>query len=163
MSAIIEIREYHGTNLVSSSVVSTSSAFRSSDTSAAYTGFPIPVPDDGSAKYSYDLPIRLVITQAPDNSISNIRFWKDYEVITGCKFYVDSVAAVFTPADTGTAHAGSDLDNYYDIGHTYNWDIAANLTSGGDQSKILDLIMSVNSAASQGSDNILAHYAYDES
>lgn len=172
MSAQFDINEYHGPNLYSSTLFTTETFFRNVDTADVYTNYPIPVPDTPglplTTNYSYETVVRLVCTQAPDNSVANFRIWKDYvseDDDGGVLFFVGPTDSVFTPAKTNSSYADLACDGAQgnNLGNSWEWDNTTIITDVTHFTHYLVMQIDVTAAAVQGNDNRIFHFAYDES
>lgn len=108
MSATVQIRRLTGQNssITSTDVTAGSAKLGTSDETSASS---VPVPTSGS-NYTYWANFQLNCTVAPDNSLTNIKWWQaDTSFGTGIQGYV-STASVYASA-VGTAGSSGSLLN----------------------------------------------------
>jgi hypothetical protein len=155
------LREYHGTNLNSSSYVVSEVGFKNQDTSGAYGSFPIAIPDDaGTFNYSYEMVVALVCTVAPDVSCSNFKIWCD-GAETGVRFMQGSSNNGTTPSQNLSTKATSNIIDHLGIANADQWDMDS-YSAVTNKTNYLYLQLRTSSDAISGVESGLWHYKYDE-
>lgn len=88
MAAVIEIRSAHGLNAGNPATQAAVSSirFKTADNDDADTSNPLVKPTSGTT-YSYEKWLKLQVTQAPDNSLTNLRFHRSSGTFTGITDY----------------------------------------------------------------------------
>ena len=151
MPAVVEIRSAHGGTDGSpgSENAVTSVRFKSADNDTADTNNPLVRPSSGT-NYSFEKWIRLYVTTAPDNNLTNLRFHRasgtpstgisDYygEVsqATGYKVPVGTLSSYATnPVPTTATTLTNDNGTFTGTGHygpwiVLQWRVASNASPG---------------------------------
>jgi len=108
----------------------------------------------------------LKVTNAPANSVDNIRFWSaGKEIGSGATMYVGSTSVPSTPTTNQSTIADTDAITYTDSDNSLLWSDAS-LVDIDDTSEYLYMQIGVDSSASIGDLNnqyMVYHYSYDES
>lgn len=164
MPATVELRCFTGTNAGTESGAITGIDFISADNAtnslANRTANPITIPDAGT-NYSFEKWLKLRITVAPANSISNIKFWTDGSVAAGTGVKYGTTASGTTPVQTASSVATNDA-TAATSGAKATWD-SGSYSSTGLIANFLVLQMSVGTTATQGNwPQETFYYSYDE-
>lgn len=141
--------------------------FGTQDTSQADGGlFPIGRPSDGSTAYSMEAWFYLKVENAPENNITNIRFWgSGSNPGTGAFMYVGTSVSSSTPLMTKSTYASVNTTTYTDYDNSLLWSDKT-LTDVNDKSFLLVMQVRIDSSVSIGTfsnEATVYHYSYDES
>ena len=117
--------------------------------------------------YSAEVHLYLTISNAPDNQVDNIRFWRGLShPATGIHLFVGTSVASATPVtNTLSAYATEPSVTYYDSDNSLLWSDKP-MQNIGDTSHLLIQQLQVLSSASIGDESGedgVCHYSYDES
>jgi hypothetical protein len=166
MAATVELRCFTETNAATESGAITGIDFISADNAvnslANRTANPISIPDAGS-NYSFEKWLKLRITAAPANSISNIKFWTDGSFAAGTGVKYGTTATGATPGQTVSTKATIDAATATS-GAKATWDSGSYSTTGVI-ANFLVLQLNVTTTALQGNWNGSGetfYYSYDE-
>lgn len=120
----------------------------------------------GGANYSSEVYLFLEVTNPPNNSISNIRFWGNPDIPdTGIMMYVGTAVATSTPINSLSSISINNSTAYYDSDNSLLWSDKV-LENSQDYSYYLVMQLRIYSSAIAGDhygDNCVFHYSYDES
>jgi hypothetical protein len=164
MPATVELRCFTGTNAATESGAITGIDFISADNAtnslANRTANPITIPDSGT-NYSFEKWLKLRITVAPANSISNIKFWTDGSFAAGTGVKYGTTATGATPVQTASVVAINDATAATSAAKA-TWD-SGTYSAIGLISNYLVLQLNVSSTATQGNwPQETFYYSYDE-
>lgn len=162
MAATIIIQGCTGENAATEATI-TGLMMRANDSVAVTKANPITIPAEGTA-YSYEKWVRFKCTVAPDNSVSNFKYWGPNTTPgTGLTLFAGTTDTGATPVATDSAVATTQQDtNYYDTSHVLA--IGGTLTTEDQESNYLVLQLDVASTAGPGDIVQQTHnYSYDES
>ena len=148
MVATVQIVEKNGTAGTNTQKDSGTVRFRNSDSATVDANNPLVIPTAGT-EYSYEKWLRLKVTVAPDNNISNLKAYTDgANGWTGVGLHAKAVATYATPA-LATATAGYTNAFTYTSGAALNLGTAA-VTGTGEKGSHCVMIMTVGTTATQG-------------
>ena len=115
---------------------------------------------------SYESWLVLQIETAPENAVTNFRFWSSgNDPATGIEMYVGTAYASATPSINQSIKATHDAKDYTGPDNSLIW-WNNNLTTVGDKTRYLVMQLRVGPAAPLGTlygENCVYHYSYDES
>lgn len=160
MAATVTIRVYTSTNAATMSSAVTGIDFISDDNAtnslANRTANPIT-----AGNRSYEKWLKARVDAAPDNSVSNFKFWTDGTVQTETTLYVGTTATGATPVSTSSSVATTDATTYTS-GSKLTWH-SGSLTGIGDATDYLVLQLSTTASAAAGNwTQETLSYSYDE-
>lgn len=123
--------------------------FKNADNATVDAANPMVVPTSGS-DFSYEKWLRLNVTVAPDNNLTNLAAYSDGSVfgVTGVAAYAKAVTAYSTPAEATTTTGYALLSSYTAAG-TLSLG-AATVTGTGEKGDHLVLMLKVDSTANPG-------------
>lgn len=106
MAAVIEIRSAHGgtAGTPASQPAVTSVRFKAADNDDADTSNPLVKPTSGT-NYSYEKWLKLQVTTAPDNSLTNLRFHRSSGTFTGISDFYGVYDTYVPPVGTSSSVA----------------------------------------------------------
>ena len=161
MAATITIQCCTGVNAATEAAV-TGVMMRSNDSAAVTKANPITISSVATV-YSYEKWLRFKCTVAPDNLVSNFKYWGPNTTPgTGLTLLAGTTATGATPVNTESAVATVQQDtNYYDTSHVLA--IAGDLDAENEETDYLVLQLAVGTTAGPGDIAQQTHnYSYDE-
>jgi hypothetical protein len=161
MVATVQIIEKNGTAGTPTQKDSGTIRFKNADNAVVNASDPLIIPTSGT-EYSYEKWTRLNVTVAPDNSLSNLKFYTDgANGWTGVGLHVKAAATYVTPA-LATSTAGFTNAFTYTSGSALDLGTAA-VTGTGEKGSHAVMIMTVATSATPGTLTAeTATYSYDE-
>ena len=162
MVATVQVGEKNGTAGTFTQKDSGTVRFKNADNATVDTNNPMVIPTAG-VDYSYEKWLRMKVTVAPDNNISNLKFYTDggNGFGTGVLLYAKAVATYAAPAEA-TATAGYTNAFTYTSGAALSLGTAA-VTGTGEKGSHAVLMMTVGSTASPGTTSSeTVTFSYDE-
>ena len=127
--------------------------------------FPIGIPNSG-VNYSYESWLVLQVETAPENAVTNFRFWSSgFDPAQGARMFVGTAYASATPTINKSTIADTSASKYNAPDNSLVW-WNNNLTSIGDKTRYLVMQLRIDPSASLGTiydSRCVYHYSYDES
>ena len=161
MAATITIQGCTGTNAATEAAI-TGLMMRSNDSVAVTKANPITIPGVGLAR-SFEKWIRFKCTVAPDNQVTNFKYWGPNTVPgTGLVLYVGTTDTGVTPTASDSSVATTQQDTtYYDSSNVLA--ITGTLTAEDQETNYIVLQLDVGTTAEPGDIVQQTHnYSYDE-
>jgi len=169
MSATLQLKRGLGTSLAreSDAFYDNFVQFGTIDSAQADASFfPIRKPHDSGFGFSIEVWLYLKVINAPNNNVTNIRFWgSPFPPSQGIFMYVGATSVAATPSLSTSSLATTNSTAYPDMSQTMLWSDTT-MTSIGDTSEYLVMQMRVDSSAAVGDhagEAMVYHYSYDES
>ena len=162
MVATVQVIEKNGATPATTQKDGQTIRFKNADNATVDTNNPMVIPTAG-LDYSYDKWTRLKVTVAPDNNLSNLKFYTDGAngLGTGVSLYAKAVQTYSTPAEATTTTGYTDAFTYTS-GAALDLGTAA-VTGTGEKGDHAVLMMTVGTSATQGNTaNETVTYSYDE-
>lgn len=126
---------------------------------------PIGQPTDDSTAYSMEAWLYLKMTNAPENNVTNFRFWSSgQDIDSGIYMFVGSANASATPSLNKSIEATHNAVDYTGPGDSFLWSTVV-CTAVGDLSRHLVMQARITATANVGDHNnpyMVYHYSYDE-
>lgn len=162
MVATVQVGEKNGAGATFTQKDGGTIRFKNADNATVDANNPMVIPTAG-VDYSYDKWTRFKVTVAPDNNISNLKFYTDGAngLGTGVLLYAKAVTTYSTPAEATTTTG-------YTNAFTYTSGAALSMGAGpytgtGEKGDHAVLMMTVGTSATQGNtNNETVTYSYDE-
>lgn len=162
MAASLDFYKYFGTAGTSSALFVSETAIGEQDAILAAGQMSIGVPDSGY-EYSYELVVRAIVDNPPDNLVSNMRVWGDLSgIATGVVLFVGSASSYSQPVKTVSSIAIYDIADYTGISDAITIGGRASLT--GSPLSYIYMQMRVHSSADYEQQElpVVVHYAIDQ-
>lgn len=157
MSAVVEVRTYHGAGPTSGNVTGQTIRMKRADDDTQDAAAPVPIPSSGT-NYSWRKSLKIYATTGPDNSVENLRLFSDGTSLgVGMTVYA-KVASSYTQAsatdEAGLLSGAVDVDTFTSVSpltvQASQVLGPAEVGDGGANQDFLELQLAVLSTSSPG-------------
>lgn len=164
MPASFKLIKKYGTNLASSTVITSETAIGSKNLATAASNMSVGVPETGTA-YSYELFMQLVMTNPPSNRVTGLVSWYQYlypetgVYLYGGKGYKNTT---YNPSQNKSTLAIYDMSTYGDIGDSIFIGGTASAINSALNYMVYQLRVSSVAVYTNPHNPMVIHYSYTE-